>query len=100
MALPTGTILKDGDILHADSRSYIAVEAAREPLIRIHPGNVQEAALLAYEIGNRHLPISITEESIITPREGLLEEFLAKNGIDYTCAKEIFEPVRRAHTHG
>jgi urease accessory protein len=100
LALPTGTILKDGDILHVDDRSYIAVEAVKEEVIVIHPGNVTDCALIAYEIGNRHLPISVREGIILTPRDGLLEEFLKRSGTNYKCAEEIFEPTPKAHAHG
>ena len=100
LALPTGTVLKDGDILHVDDRSYIAVEATKEEVIVIHPGSITDCALIAYEIGNRHLPISIRQGIILTPRDGLLEEFLKRNGINYQHAEEIFEPTPRVHAHG
>ena len=100
LALPTGTILKDGDVLHVDSRSYITVEAAKEEVIVIRPGNIAEGALIAYEIGNRHLPISLNEQMILTPRNGMLEEFLKRKGISYQLTEEIFEPTPRTHAHG
>lgn len=100
LALPTGTILKDGDILHVDARSYIVVEAAKEEVIVIHPASMIEGALIAYEIGNRHLPISVREGIILAPRDVLLEEFLKKSGIIYGRTEEIFEPTPKAHGHG
>lgn len=100
LALPTGTILKDGDILHVGARSYITVEAAKEEVIVIHPVSITEGALFAYEIGNRHLPISVKEGMILTPRDELLEEFLKRGGISYRCTEEIFEPTPRAYGHG
>jgi urease accessory protein len=99
LALPTGTILKDGDVLHVDDRRYIAVEAAKEEVLLIHPISTTDCALIAYEIGNRHLPISVREGIILTPRDGMLEEFLKRNGIKYHCAEEIFEPTPRVHIH-
>ena len=100
LAFPTGTVLKDGDILHVDERSYIAIEAAKEEVLVIYPINITDCAEIAYEIGNRHLPISVKEGKILTPRDGLLEEFLKRNGISYQLTEEIFEPTPRTHTHG
>ena len=100
LALPTGTILKDGDVLFMDTRSYIAVEAAREEVIGIRPETIKEAAFWAYEIGNRHLPICIQEGMVLTPRDRALEQWLNREGITYRCLNEIFEPARKAHDHG
>lgn len=99
VALPTGTILYDGDILYMNNNSYIIVQAAEEDVIVIYPDDMTKGAVIAYEIGNRHLPISINGNSIITPYNHVLEDYLKRESIQYKCRKGIFEPVKRGHTH-
>jgi urease accessory protein len=99
LALPTGTILKDGDILYLDDRCYVTVEEAKEDVIVISPEDMAEGAAIAYEIGNRHLPISIENGTIVTPQNLQMEEFLKKRAIRYQLRKESFEPTRKGHSH-
>lgn len=100
IALPTGTILRDGDILYVDHLGYIVVEAAKEDLIVIHPESLTQGALVAYEIGNRHGPVSINEGRIVTPKNASLEELFQKSGIRYQLEKAVFEPTPKVHAHG
>lgn len=99
LALATGTILRDGDILYMDDRCYIAVEAAKEDVIVIYPADAEEGAVIAYELGNRHLPVSIGKENIVTLQNAQMEEFLRKTAIRHHLQKESFEPTRRSHSH-
>ena len=99
LALSTGTILTDGDILYMDDRCYIAVEAAKEDVIVIYPEDVEEGAVIAYELGNRHLPVSIGKENIVTVQNPQMEEFLRKTAIRHQLQKESFEPTRKGHSH-
>ena len=98
--LPTGTVMQEGDLLYRDKRCYIVVEAEKEDVIVIYPADMTQGALVAYEIGNRHHPISLSRERIITPYSRLMEEFLKRESIRYECRKEVFEPLRRGGHHG
>ena len=100
MALPTGTILRDKEILYANEHGYIAVEAAQEQVLVVDAKNIAAGALVAYEIGNRHLPLSLKGSSIVTLRDAPLEEFFLKNGIPYRLEKGTFEPLKKVHVHG
>ena len=99
LALSTGTILRDGDILYIDDRCYIVVQAAKEEVIVIYPEDMEEGAVIAYELGNRHLPVSIGKENIVTPQNPQMEEFLRKGAIRHLLRKESFEPTRKGHSH-
>ena len=99
LAFPTGTILKDGDILYINDHCYITVEEAKEDVIVISPEDMEEGAAIAYEIGNRHLPVSIGKGNIVTPQNPQMEEFLKKRAIRHQLRKESFEPTRKGHSH-
>jgi urease accessory protein len=99
LALPTGTILHERDILYMDDQCYITVEAAKEDVIVIYPKDMEEGAVIAYEIGNRHLPLSVGKGNIITLQNPQIEEFLRKGWIRHQLRKESFEPTRKGHSH-
>ena len=99
LAFSTGTVLREGDILFMDDHRYIAVEATKEDIITIYPENMEESALVAYEIGNRHLPVSIAKGKIMTIRNAPLEELLKKRSARFQFQKEIFEPHQKGHSH-
>jgi urease accessory protein len=102
IALPTGTILEDGDVLFAGDSFYVAVEAKEEDLMVISPKNINESARIAFELGNRHLPVSIRENTILTLYSHDTESVMESLGAAYERRKGIFEPVRRTghHVHG
>lgn len=56
--------------------------------------------MIAYEIGNRHLPISLEGSNIVTPYDRFIEEFLRMESINYERRREAFEPMRRGDHHG
>lgn len=100
LALPTGTILKDGDILYRDDRWVIIVEAEKEEVLVISFEQAAQAAAIAYELGNRHLPLSIHRAVLMIPEDPVVEKLLQQSHIDYQYAKEVFEPVRTLSHHG
>lgn len=100
LALPTGTVLHEGDILYRDDEIYIVVQAAKEEVITIEPENITQASIVSYEIGNRHLPISIKGSAIKTPYNLFIEDFLKRGNIKYRREMDAFEPIKGGHSHG
>lgn len=100
LALPTGSILEDGEIVYRDGERYVAIEAASEDVLCIYPESRQQSALAAYEIGNRHMPISISRGVLSTMLDPLLESHFKKNGIRCERRRVPFEPIRKNHSHG
>ncbi|MBI5043404.1 MAG: urease accessory protein UreE [Nitrospirae bacterium] len=100
IALPTGTILNDGDILYRDDKCCIAVEAEKEDVISIQLDDITGSAMIAYELGNRHAPVSFSNRRLMTPYNHLIEGLLKRLGIRYECKKDIFEPFRTTTSHG
>jgi urease accessory protein len=98
LALPTGTRLHAGDLLAAPE-GWIAVELALEDVLRILPRNQQETAFVAYQIGNRHLPLEIGEQGLKTLYEPVLETFLGQQGILVERTHLPFTPVSATAGH-
>ena len=100
IALPTGTILREGDLLCVDGGPCVVVEAAEEEVLSISLRQARAGALIAYELGNRHLPVSIQEDRITTPYDHLIEELLGRLAMPYERRKEKFEPITAVRHHG
>jgi urease accessory protein len=98
LALPTGMQLHAGDLLPT-AEGWIAVELAPEDVLLIRPRGLQEAAFVAYQIGNRHLPLEIGERSLKTPYESVLELYLLQQGIPVERAQQPFIPVSATSRH-
>lgn len=100
IVLPRGTVLREGDILYRDTHSYIVVEAEKEDLVVVFPKDLRQAAFVAYEFGNRHLPMCILKDRIKTPYNKQVEDFLKRYSLRYELRREPFEPLRSGSHHG
>jgi urease accessory protein len=99
IAMPTGTVLKDGDILFVGDSYHIVVEAREEDVIVIYPQSIHESARVGFELGNRHLPVSIRSDVISTPYSHDTEGVLMTLQVSYQRKTEIFEPERLTGHH-
>jgi urease accessory protein len=61
LALPTGTVLEPGTILHANKTRAYVVTAALEEVVLIHARDWSEGARIAHQIGNFHRDIQTLE---------------------------------------
>ena len=98
LALPTGTRLQAGDLLAAPE-GWIAVDLALEDVLLILPRSLQETAFVAYQIGNRHLPLEIAEHGLKTLYEPVLETYLGQQGIPVKRTQLPFTPVNATSGH-
>jgi urease accessory protein len=98
LALPTGSRLQGGDLL-AVPGGWIAVELALEDVLLVRTRGLQEIAFVAYQIGNRHLPLEIGEHWLKTLYEPVLETYLGQQGIEVERAHLPFTPVSAASSH-
>jgi urease accessory protein len=92
LALPTGTRLQAGELL-STPEGWIAVKLAPEDILLIRPRNLQETAFVAYQIGNRHLPLEIGEQGLKTLYQPVLETYLGQQGIAVERTQLPFTPV-------
>jgi urease accessory protein len=101
LALPTGTRLQAGDLLPVPG-GWIAVELAAEDILLVRPRTPQETAFVAYQIGNRHLPLEIGEQGLKTLYEPVLKVYLKQQGIPVERTQLPFTPVSATsgHRHG
>lgn len=72
--------LKEGDILWCDDNRIITVEIKPCKAIIIRPENILEAANIAFEIGNKHLPLFYEKDELLIPYDEPLYNLLKASG--------------------
>jgi urease accessory protein len=105
LALPKGTVLRDGDLLVLDDGSLVAVRAAAESVLRVSAGTVRQLARAAYHLGNRHVPLEVGESWVQLAFDAVLADMLSRlEGVSVQRLTVPFEPESGAygggHRHG
>lgn len=93
--------LNEGDILFEDASRIIAVTIAPCDLISVSVNSMQEMGRLCFELGNRHLSLSIGEDVVKCPFDEPTFSYLSKLGF---AAEKIYEKFDgyiecKAHAH-
>jgi urease accessory protein len=99
LALPTGSVLTPGDILHVGPGWYVVIEAAREPVLAVTPRSRQEAIRIAFEVGNRHFTLAIDGERLLVPDDPAMDQLLGRLGVAFERVQSVFVPVSAGHRH-
>jgi urease accessory protein len=95
--------LRDGDILYEDEQTIISAKAEPVDLLVAVAKTPALLARVCYELGNRHLPVIIGEEGVVTPWEEPLAAHLTAQGFEVLKEKGCFEGFiggGAAHGHG
>ena len=99
LALPTGSVLTPGDILHVGPGWYVVIEAAREPVLAVTPRSREEALRIAFEVGNRHFTLAIDCERLLVPDDPAMDQLLGRLGVAFERVQSVFVPVGAGHRH-
>jgi urease accessory protein len=99
LALPTGTVIRPGDVLLNEAAWYLEVEAAEEPVLAIYPRDRQAAIRLAFEVGNHHFPLALDGEALLVPDDTAMVQLLERLGQPWQRRRAIFNPIAKAHRH-
>lgn len=93
-SLPRGSMLRGGDCLVLDAaRVIVEVVERREQAFVIEPQTASEWGTFAYHIGNGHLPLMITDRTLVCPDMPGVEMLLQYHKIPYQRADIAFTPV-------
>ena len=99
LALPTGSALVPGAILHVARDWYVVIEAATEPVLAVTPRSHEEGLRLAFEVGNRHFTLAIDGERLLVPDDPAMEQLLARLDVEWRRDQAVFLPLGVAHRH-
>jgi urease accessory protein len=98
---PAARSLSHQDRLVLEDGRQVEVVAAEEPLLEVRSAPGQALAVLAWHLGNRHLPAQIEDDHILIQRDHVIQDMLVKLGAAVCEVVARFTPVRGAyHAHG
>jgi urease accessory protein len=99
LALPTGSVLSPGDVLHVAREWYVVVEAAMEAVLAVTPASREEALRVAFEVGNRHFVLALDGERLLVPDDPAMEQLLSRLGVRWERTSAAFAPLGASHRH-
>jgi urease accessory protein len=97
--LPRGTLLRDGDVLVADDGTRTRVRAEAELVSVASAPDSLSALRAAYHLGNRHVPLQITQQQLVYLHDHVLDAMLRQLGLTVTDSQLPFEPESGAYGH-
>jgi urease accessory protein len=99
VALPTGTMIAPGSILHVGEDWYLKMEAAIEPVLEIVPSDSAEAVKIAFEVGNRHFPLALDENKILLVEDKAMVRLMERLGVPFRRRRAVFDPIGNTQLH-
>ena len=95
--LPRGAVLREGDCLRAEKGAVVLIRAADETVSTIHVDDALLLARAAYHLGNRHVPLQITDKWLRYQHDHVLDDMVKQMGLDVVCEQAPFEPEAGAY---
>lgn len=76
-------VLKDGDIIFQDETNIIYVCLETTDVLIIKAKTIGEMALIAHNLGNRHMPAQFHGDEMYVPYDYLVEDYLKEQKVSY-----------------
>jgi urease accessory protein len=99
LALPTGTVLAPGAVLHVGSDFYVVVAPAAEDVLAVTVRSWEEGLRIAFEVGNRHFTLGLEGERVLVPDDPAMEQLLRRLAVPFERARTVFVPLGAGHRH-
>jgi urease accessory protein len=104
LLLPSGTILREGDVVESVDGHRIRIAAAAEPVLFVTSSEREKLTRAAYHLGNRHTPVEIGAGFLRLEADPVLKGMLQQLGVSVEQKSEAFNPESGAygggHRHG
>jgi urease accessory protein len=99
LALPTGSLLRPGDVVAVEPDWYLAIEGKPEAVLAVTPTDRGEAIRIAFEVGNRHFPVAISDDDLLVPDDTAMEQLMTRLGVAWKRSAAVFTPLGGGHSH-
>lgn len=96
---PFGKRLHSNDVVYMDDSLIVAVKIKSCKLLHVKFADICKAGRVCYEIGNRHLPVSITNSEVTVPFDEPTALYLKSLGFEPLCIDGVFEGSLVKHHH-
>ncbi len=103
LRLPRGTTLQEGDLLQSESGDVVIRIAAKpEPVLTVTAQKPVDLLRASYHLGNRHVPLEVTEGYLRLSPDSVLQGMLEQLGMEVKEEVVPFQPETGAygHSHG
>lgn len=100
LQLPRGTIMHNCDLLQSEQDGrLVRIVAQPEPVLIASAATLLGLLQAAYHLGNRHVPIEITEANLKLSPDPVLKRLLEHLGLQVIEACQPFQPEAGAYHH-
>ena len=100
LQLPRGTVLHDGDLLQDEGETnLVRVRAKLEQVLTITTTNPLDLLKAAYHLGNRHVPVEISEHYLRLAPDPVLQKMLEQLNFEVISELQPFYPEQGAYQH-
>lgn len=100
LALPRGTVLRDGDVPGSADGRTVCVRAAAETVSTAAHADPATLLRAAYHLGNRHVPVQIGPGWLRYLHDHVLDALCQGLGLAVAVAERPFEPEDGAYAGG
>ena len=91
--------LSHGSRFFADGARQYILEQTPEEVLEIPFDTAEQAARIAWNLGNLHFGVQITASAIRVQQDPAVLQFLAREGIAFRKVNCLFLPLSAAHHH-
>jgi len=91
--------LKHGVCFYNEDQRYYLIDQKPEKVFRVSFPNQQEAAHLAWQVGNLHFPAQFKENYLLVEGDLAVQYMLERNEIPFEESMEIFQPILAVSSH-
>jgi urease accessory protein len=93
LALPTGSVLEPGTVIAVEADWYLAVEARPEPVLVLFPETYEDAVLIAFDVGNRHVTLAVEGDTLVVPDDTAMEQLASRRSIRWERREAVYSPL-------
>jgi len=95
-----GHVLKEGDFLKCTSGELIRIVPAQEKVSTVYARSTLDLTRAAYHLGNRHVPLQITDQFLRYQHDHVLDEMVKGLGLQVETESAAFQPEAGAYAAG
>jgi len=90
-------LLRKGDVLWMDESTAIIVDILPALAIVLAPATMTDMAVICYEIGNKHLPLFLSDDQVLIPFEEPLFKWLSVKGFNPVKEERVLSDMLRSN---
>ena len=91
--------MNHGAHFFADGRDHYVIEQTPEDVLEIRLQTLEQAARLAWNLGNLHFGVQVLAEAVRVTEDPAVLQFLSREGVAFERVRCVFQPYSLADHH-